>query len=710
MEERDVTNQPRSSQNEFDNQSPCIVTADHLTDTEPEHTCTCPTQEMMSEDELYRHEEDSNNDPTLYSESAYREAIQRLVVTYTMNLKEIYRTRETTTQFIAEQTDLIVQQHLHFVQQKLLHTLRLRHGMTEEGQNIIKEIFNTTDLPFDGLTTSYGRNRYIRNTFNIVEPEIVHVGLEHILKRRHGQEILEVMNASFSYIPMIESIQQFLQNDDIANLVFGRPNFAPNGLLNDFVDGSVFQTHPLLLGNNEALHLSIYFDDLEICNPLGKNAGIHKIGVFYYSILNLPISYRSRLPAIRVLAIIKRKTMSKFGINNVLRRINKDLELLAEGVNMSIKGENKIIKGAAIAFVGDTLASHEFCGFKIGVGFAFQKCRECECTNTDMQTKFHQRFFQQRNLDRYDEQCRELAIATTKGLFRRLSMAYGINSRSCCRDWPYFNLLEMTPEDIMHVVFEGVALYEVKATLKVLVAEDFFSLSQLNNLISSFPYGYKDRECQPSCIPDNVFNSDDTSLRQSASSVIVFLKHLPLMLIEKLNCDRENEYVTFLSQFCEIVKLLMASVISVETVAMLKIMIESHLKKFKDLFPEKTIIPKQHYLVHLLNAIIRYGPLTQVWSMRYEGKHQFIKQRMSGNPNFKNVVKSLSERCVMYEASLNIGEQHSLFSNDLILGKFKAVVNNECKNKIAAFFGTNVDGIKSIYAVNWIIYNGQKFV
>ncbi|CAG2237294.1 unnamed protein product [Mytilus edulis] len=153
-------------------------------------------------------------------------------------------------------------------------------------------------------------------------------------------------------------------------------------------------------------------------------------------------------------------------------------------------------------------------------------------------------------------------------------------------------------------------------------------------------------------LTDNVFNSDDTSLRQSASSMIVFLKLL--LLTEKLNCDRENEYVTFLSQFCEIVKLLMASVISVETVAMLKIMIESHLKKFKDLFPEKTIKAKQHYLVHLWNAIIRYGPLTQVWSMRYEGKHQFIKQRMSDNPNFKNVVKSLSERCVMYEASLNI--------------------------------------------------------
>ncbi|CAC5390048.1 unnamed protein product [Mytilus coruscus] len=181
--------------------------------------------------------------------------------------------------------------------------------MTEEGQNLINEIFNTTDLPFDRLTTSYGRNRYIRNTFNIVKPEIVHVGFEHILKRRREQEILKVINASFPYIPLIISIQQFLQNDDIAYLVFGRPNFAPNGLLNDFVDGSAFQTHSFLFGYNNALRLSIYFDDLEICNPLGKNAGIHKIEVFYYSILILPISYRSRLPAIRVLAIIKSKTM-----------------------------------------------------------------------------------------------------------------------------------------------------------------------------------------------------------------------------------------------------------------------------------------------------------------------------------------------------------------------------------------------------------------
>ena len=51
--------------------------------------------------------------------------------------------------------------------------------------------------------------------------------------------------------------------------------------------------------------------------------------------------------------------------------------------------------------------------------------------------------------------------------------------------------------------------------------------------------------------------------------------------------------------------------------------------------------------------------------MRFEGKHQFIKQRLKGNNNFKNVVKSLADRCSMYETTLNVGTDHALFSKDL---------------------------------------------
>ena len=108
----------------------------------------------------------------------------------------------------------------------------------------------------------------------------------------------------------------------------------------------------------------------------------------------------------------------------------------------------------------------------------------------------------------------------------------------------------------------------------------------------------------------------------------VLLRLLPFFLIEKLNCDSDDKYVSFLLELCEIVLIVMSPVISHESISLLRTMIESHLKKFKELFAEKNIIPKQHYLEHLPSDIERYEPLINTWGMKFEGKHQFIKQRM----------------------------------------------------------------------------------
>lgn len=102
---------------------------------------------------------------------------------------------------------------------------------------------------------------------------------------------------------------------------FQQPLFSPLGFMCDLVNGTIFKHHDLFVENNNALRIVLYYDELEICNPLSKQSGTHKIGVFYFILANLPISYRSRLPAIRILSIIKRNVMSEYGINKVLYRI-----------------------------------------------------------------------------------------------------------------------------------------------------------------------------------------------------------------------------------------------------------------------------------------------------------------------------------------------------------------------------------------------------
>lgn len=378
---------------------------------------------------------------------------------------------------------------------------------------------------------------------------------------------------------------------------------------------------------------------------------------------------------------------------------------------MTINSCDYNIAGWCHCFVGDTLAANEFGGYKIGVGFAYQKCRTCECTFDDMQANFEEHFFIERNLDRYDEQCYELSVAQTQSVRDVISRAYGINGRSVARDFPNFDLTQQIPHDIMHVIFEGVAVYEIKLVLKVLLDDRLFSVTELNNLIENFAYGYANRSSQPTPIPAKVINGNDTTLKQSASSMIVLMRLLPFFLVDKLNCAFNNPYIHFLIELCELTLILLSPLISYESVQMLKLMISSHLKQFKELFPEKNVIPKQHYLIHLPSTIEKFGALCNVWSMRFESKHNFIKERMIGCHNFKNIEKSIAERCAMYECTLNLCDKHPLFNNDCMFGKTKPVLQIEnSREKLSSFFGIDANQVRSVHEVGWILYKGQKFV
>ena len=48
-----------------------------------------------------------------------------------------------------------------------------------------------------------------------------------------------------------------------------------------------------------------------------------------------------------------------------------------------------LIRGALVAFVGDTPAIHQVAGFKEGVSFALRMCRHCMASSEQIQTKVH---------------------------------------------------------------------------------------------------------------------------------------------------------------------------------------------------------------------------------------------------------------------------------------------------------------------------------
>jgi len=167
----------------------------------------------------------------------------------------------------------------------------------------------------------------------------------------------------------------------------------------------------------------------------------------------------------------------------ILQRIQEDLDLLYNGVNIRTAHGERTLYGAVVSLCGDTLPQHELTGFKEGVGFAFSKCRHCECSFEDMQVHFDAENFVKRSFDRHVRQCNEIERAATDFLRSSLKTTYGINRKSKLIDFSAFDLIKQTPQDIMHVILEGVAPLEVKTVLKHLVLSGQLDLDAFNSAI-----------------------------------------------------------------------------------------------------------------------------------------------------------------------------------------------------------------------------------
>ena len=124
-----------------------------------------------------------------------------------------------------------------------------------------------------------------------------------------------------------------------------------------------------------------------------------------------------------------------------------------------------------VSLCGDTLAQHELAGFKEGVGFAYSKCRHCECSFEDMQSHFNEDAYTKRTLEKHIRQCDEIEKANTDLVRNSLRTTYGINRRSKLVEFPAFDIIQQTPQDIMHVILEGIAPLEIKCVLNHLVQD-----------------------------------------------------------------------------------------------------------------------------------------------------------------------------------------------------------------------------------------------
>lgn len=148
----------------------------------------------------------------------------------------------------------------------------------------------------------------------------------------------------YHYIPLLSVLKSLLSRDEIREQV-NTSHVRSDNILSDYSDGSVFRSHPLFSIDPKALQIIAYYDELELCNPLGTHIKQHKLGIVFFIIGNIDRKYRSTFKAINLAICAKYTLIEKHGINEPFVH---DKILYNSGIDVFVNGDHHHYKGALL--------------------------------------------------------------------------------------------------------------------------------------------------------------------------------------------------------------------------------------------------------------------------------------------------------------------------------------------------------------------------
>lgn len=222
----------------------------------------------------------------------------------------------------------------------------------------------------------------------------------------------------------------------------------------------------------------------------------------------------------------------------------------------------------------------------------------------------------------------------------------GVKHESIFNALQYFHICSPgLPPCLGHDLFEGIVSSDVALCLKYFITKKrWFTYVELNRSITLFLYCGFDKNNKLSEI-----NINSDTLNGHAVQNWCFIRLLPLIIGSKIKEYDDNVWMLLL-QLRDIIEYVCAPQICESAVAYLSIMIDEYLEDRHRLFPDCKMKPKHHYLKHYPGLILQFGPLINVWPMRFESKHSYFKRCVRFAPNFINVCHTLAQKHQLLQA------------------------------------------------------------
>lgn len=234
---------------------------------------------------------------------------------------------------------------------------------SDNSESAKRKLFRNFEIvsPFSDVDTKFKQDKMIRRQSTFVEP------IEHILGTREENVrndsiyIKKDIKETFQYISIKKSIEKILNVGYVYQDIINRPlNNDPNSI-ESFFDSDIYKTHPLFKEFPDSLAIQLYLDDVEVTNPLGSKTKIHKTCNFYFTLLNMPAYFNSKLKNINTVLMCHAVDIEIYGYDKIMKPLIQELQELEsqEWVIMTIS--NKEVRATVVNLI-DSVACAWFCG------------------------------------------------------------------------------------------------------------------------------------------------------------------------------------------------------------------------------------------------------------------------------------------------------------------------------------------------------------
>ena len=279
-----------------------------------------------------------------------------------------------------------------------------------------------------------------------------------------------------------------------------------------------------------------------------------------------------------------------------------------------------------------------------------------------------------------------------------MSKNTGIRALSVLDDVPYFNVTKCFPQDLMHVVLEGILNQEIRLILKHFVLDEkTVTLSVVNAFLKGFPYPC-DASARPSEIEKKHLTS--TKLNQYSAQMIVFAYLMPFLLADKLHLDETEPHFSCYLMLLKILSICLSFELSVTDVSYLRYLIGMHLQAFVKLYPDD-FLPKHHFMIHIPKQILMFGVPRQYWCMRFEGLNCLEKGHVVRGKNFKNVPKTIAER---HQALMALNLSHSRYLKKEVSFEKPSIISQDIASEIAEFLQVEICPSDTVFVEKLRVY------